>query len=233
MFHTTRVKPYRLTILAGLFLATASAMAASTAPAADLGKSWPSAQDVSASPQWHVYVFQRDGVEYVQANDTLGNVHAVFATAHGQTLILPAGDDSQRVVVLPQPNVAAGLSETVYRDDRVQLVVVPQASGFGWVVYTLPTTDQPAPISKGATQPIAQCSGRECTGNDSVKALPTTTTQAADAVNTPTKCQGRECTGNDIISPLSATASQAATQATASSAACSGRECTGNDQPQL
>ena len=60
-------------------LTSMGAMAANSLPSSGLGQSWPNTTDVSASPHWHVYVFQRNGVRYVQINDLSGKVR--FQTA--------------------------------------------------------------------------------------------------------------------------------------------------------
>jgi len=60
--------------LAGLLTAGfASTAAAATAPSTGLGQAWPNATDVSASPNFHVYVFERLGVRYVQIFSGGGN----------------------------------------------------------------------------------------------------------------------------------------------------------------
>lgn len=103
-------------------------------PANDLGKSWPNAPDVSASPHWHVYVFVRDGVRYIQINDTNGNVRGAFATANGVYLVLPMGRDAQLVTTpqdapATQPDDASQQGETVYQDSSVQVTATPLVSG--------------------------------------------------------------------------------------------------------
>ncbi|HEX5306096.1 MAG TPA: hypothetical protein VFW82_08425, partial [Dyella sp.] len=89
--------------LAGtLFAFGLSGMAQATdAPSSGLGQSWPNTTDVSTNPYWHVYVFEKDGVRYVQVNDTNGRVHAAIATAGGQVLVLPIGVDAQNVTTSP------------------------------------------------------------------------------------------------------------------------------------
>jgi len=57
----------RPTIVAGaLFLAGIHSSAWAATPAATgLGQTWPSAADVSASPRFHVCVFDKGGLRYV------------------------------------------------------------------------------------------------------------------------------------------------------------------------
>lgn len=95
-----------------------------------LGQSWPNAQDVSSSPRWHVYVFNRNGIRYVQINDLNGNVRAAFAAQSGSFLVLPIGTDASRVATPqdPQPAPANTQGEIVYQDSDVKVQVTPQAN---------------------------------------------------------------------------------------------------------
>lgn len=112
-----------------------SAMAAQS-PSSGLGQAWPNAQDVSASPHWHVYVFTAGGVRYIQVNDLAGNIRGAVATANGQFLVLPMGRDARQIVTPQQPLVPAdtvvpldSYAETVYRDESVRLDAVPLSDG--------------------------------------------------------------------------------------------------------
>lgn len=68
-------------------------------PTHGLGQAFPQTTNRSMSALWRVYVFQRDGVRYMQINDSQGVVRAAFATANGVFLALPMGTDANRVVV--------------------------------------------------------------------------------------------------------------------------------------
>ena len=118
-----------IALLAGV--AVAGPAMAGNRGATGLGQAWPNAQDVSSSPRWHVYVFERDGIRYVQLNDLNCNVRAAFATQGGNFLVLPIGSDASRVATPqdPQPAPANRQGEVVYRDGNVQLQVTPQTSG--------------------------------------------------------------------------------------------------------
>jgi hypothetical protein len=112
-----------------------------------LGQSWPNAQDLSASAHWHVYAFTSNGIRYIQVNDLDGNVRVAFATANGQFLALPMGRNAQSLSTPQQPlstsNTAVPLTsytETVFRDDSVQLDVVPMSDGTT-VFKATPTTN--------------------------------------------------------------------------------------------
>ncbi|HET6555626.1 MAG TPA: hypothetical protein VFG49_19010 [Dyella sp.] len=125
----------RRVLTAGLFalwLSSAGAFAADAAPSTGLGQAWPNAVDVSASPHWHVYVFERNGVRYVQINDLNGKVRAAIATAGGNFLALPIGADASRVATPQEPLAApasASPGEIVYQDGTVKMLVTPDANG--------------------------------------------------------------------------------------------------------
>jgi len=108
-----------------------SALATGGLPSTGLGQSWPNATDVSASPRWHVYVFQRDGIRYIQVNDLNGKVRTAFAAAAGNFLGLPVGVDSAGLATPqePLPAPASRKGEIVYQDAAVKVFVAPQADG--------------------------------------------------------------------------------------------------------
>jgi hypothetical protein len=126
-----------MALLAGV--AVAGPATAGNQGATGLGQAWPNAQDVSSSPRWHVYVFERDGIRYVQLNDLNGNVRAAFATQGGSFLVLPIGTDASRVATPqdPQPAPENKKGEIVYHDGDVQLQVTPQPTG----IMTLQAVD--------------------------------------------------------------------------------------------
>jgi hypothetical protein len=118
-------------------LGISATVAAANAPTSGLGKAWPNAQDVSASPHWHVYVFVRDGVRYIQVNDLNGGVHGAVATAGGAVLVLPMGSDQTNVVdatsptdsVATTPATTTSSSETVYSDSSISITASTLSTG--------------------------------------------------------------------------------------------------------
>ncbi|WP_458366835.1 hypothetical protein [Burkholderia pseudomallei] len=101
-----------------------------------LGQAWPNATDVSLSPHYHVYVFRRDGIRYIQINDANGVVRGAIATANSVVLVLPIGTDAAHVKTLRTASgdvtssTSTGSStETVYRDQATTVSVTPQSSG--------------------------------------------------------------------------------------------------------
>ncbi|HUB92304.1 MAG TPA: hypothetical protein VMA74_21450, partial [Dyella sp.] len=113
----SRIQGVRKALLAG-FVAiglTSTAFAQTSAPATGLGQSWPNASDVSANPNWHVYVFFLHGVKYIQINDLNGTVHAAVGAANGTTIVLPVGVDAQNVTT-STTSAASSTAQVVYQD---------------------------------------------------------------------------------------------------------------------
>ena len=89
-----------------------------------LGQSFPPGPNLSLDPAWRVYGFKRDGVEYVQVNDLAGRVQLVIGSVGGHYWTLPAGEESNDVVLPPeklQLSIPAAHS-TVYQTPAFSLV---------------------------------------------------------------------------------------------------------------
>jgi hypothetical protein len=119
----------RKALLAGLVSAfvTSAVMAQTAVPATGLGQAWPNAADVSASPNWHVYVFWLNGVKYIQINDLNGTVHAAVGTANGTAIVLPVGVDSQNVNTAASSAVST--AKTIYSDASTKITATPKSNG--------------------------------------------------------------------------------------------------------
>ena len=123
-------------VTAGLLaLAISGSAFAAQPPASGLGQAWPNATDVSASPNFHAYVFMLGGIEYVQVNDANGYVLGAVGTANGQFITLPIGRFSQ-LVSTPQQAPAvtttatpAAAPTTVYADASTTVTVTPLSDG--------------------------------------------------------------------------------------------------------
>lgn len=136
-----RAKRMRLLPIAVLVLASYGTAWAQQSPAVGtgLGQSWPNASDVSSSPHWHVYIFEREGIRYLQVNDLNGNVRSAFATAQEQFLILPSGVDAGLATVGHIPS-AGSASQTVYDDGTVRVTVHANNRGLVWDASPAHTT---------------------------------------------------------------------------------------------
>ena len=102
------------------------------AAATGLGQSWPAAMDVSSSGHFHVYLFERAGVRYVQVNDLDGKVRGAFGIVKDQVFALPMGPDTARLAIpadTSTPAPSAQGSEVIYSSDDMQVIAYPQPSG--------------------------------------------------------------------------------------------------------
>lgn len=76
------MRPVHRRILAAVLMPMFAAGAlAATPPVTGLGQSWPNGADYSASPRFHAYVFDKQGVRYVQINDGNGTVRGPWLTS--------------------------------------------------------------------------------------------------------------------------------------------------------
>jgi hypothetical protein len=97
----------------------------------DLGKAAPEAQNLSAAPDWRVYVFTRDTVRYVELTDATGVPRAAYTVVGDRVLALPIGSD-----VVQQVAVAPPVAVVVYQDDYSVVGVVTNADGtVTWQVF--------------------------------------------------------------------------------------------------
>jgi hypothetical protein len=154
MFRKSHGLVSRKAVMSALLVTVLSTSAfAYQPPSTGLGQSWPNATDVSVSPHYHVYVFIRDGIRYIQVNDLSGNVRGAVAVADHEVLILPVGVDSQYVTTSQASNQAASATgassaETVYSDSSTQITATPVRTGV--VQLNVTTSDT--------------CTGFDCTG---------------------------------------------------------------------
>ena len=108
----------------------------SQAASSGLGESFPAAVDLAADPAWQIYEFQRDGVRYVQINDSAGTVRAAAGRIGGTAWIMPIGTDADRVAV-PGDAVPAGVPSVLYRGTDVEVVRYQDGSVTRWLIRTL------------------------------------------------------------------------------------------------
>jgi hypothetical protein len=154
---STQGSVVRNVLLAGLVSIglTSAAFAQTSSSAAGLGQSWPNAADVSATPNWHVYVFHLHGIKYVQINDLGGTVHAAIGTANGTAIVLPVGVDAHHVAT-SAASVSSG-TEVVYRDADTTVTATPVSDGV--TAFSVQTVD-------------STCHSLDCNGAGSSSQLP-------------------------------------------------------------
>ena len=122
-----------IAVLAFLTLCLSGA-AFAQAPSTGLGQSWPNTQDVSVSPNYHVFVFVLGGVRYIQVNDFYGNILGSVGTANGQYITLPIGRFAQLVSTPQQPAPASNATPAtapavVYNDGATTVTATPMSDG--------------------------------------------------------------------------------------------------------
>jgi hypothetical protein len=131
------------------------ANAQSAGTSSGLGQAWPNAADVSAAPNWHVYVFRMNGIKYVQINDLSGTVHAAIATANGTTIVLPVGIDAKNVTTTAK--AASSATQVVYKDASTTVAATPQSSGT--TAFTV-------------TSDTDSCPEADCSGSNVIQQIP-------------------------------------------------------------
>jgi hypothetical protein len=112
----------------------------SQAASSGLGESSPQAVDLAADPAWQVYEFQRDGVRYVQINDSAGTVRAAAGRIGGTAWVMPIGTDADRVTVPGDPT-PAGMPSLLYRGPDVEVVRYQDGSQMRWLIRPLTATE--------------------------------------------------------------------------------------------
>jgi hypothetical protein len=105
-----------------------------------LGESFPEAVDLAVDAAWQVYEFERDGVRYVQVNDTAGNVRAAAGRIGGTAWVMPIGTDADRVAV-PGDALPVGVPSLLYRGSDVEVVRYQDGSVTRWLIRPLSATE--------------------------------------------------------------------------------------------
>ena len=138
--------PIRYGVAIAAIAVTGASLAAPQATTG-LGASWPNTTDLSTSSRYHVYRFERAGVQYVQVNDAAGTVRGAIAVAGDQVIDLPIGLDASHWVI-GNGDPAAPAGEPVYHDETVTISIAPQSNGTARMMVAPGTCDDPAVCSK-------------------------------------------------------------------------------------
>ena len=110
---------------------------------AGLGESRPAATNLSADPNWLVYGFEREGINYYQVNDLSGQVLLIIGKVDTTFWTLPAGK-SPIAVSLPSQRLALpekSQRHVVLRQAEFSLVVYGAGSNATWAIE-LPATSR-------------------------------------------------------------------------------------------
>lgn len=137
---------FTLVALLGLALAASPLVSQACCPSdgngiaaasSGLGESYPSlAQDLAADSSWKVYEFQRDGIRYLQINDSKGVVRTAVGRIDDTFWVLPIGVDANRVFV---PGGTTSIptyysAKRVYRSEEIEVWLYQTSSGDWWAV---------------------------------------------------------------------------------------------------
>ncbi|QEN95495.1 hypothetical protein F0H33_09710 [Xanthomonas translucens pv. undulosa] len=126
----------RIILGAAMFASPAIAMAccpgggSGTPAAKGLGESAPKATNLSADPEWSVYEFLRDGISYLQINDSRGVVRAAVGRIDSTAWVMPMGADVESVAVAPSSMVGT----IIYSSDHFVVRALKGSNGVSWVV---------------------------------------------------------------------------------------------------
>ncbi|MCI2263360.1 hypothetical protein [Xanthomonas indica] len=97
-----------------------------------LGESAPAATNLSSNPSARIYQFERNGVTYLQINDTTGQVRGAIGRVGDTAWVTPMGKDVDRVSTVDTFDSSRG---TVVYDARY--FTVQLASGANGDVWTV------------------------------------------------------------------------------------------------
>ncbi|MFC3549440.1 hypothetical protein ACFOLC_00250 [Lysobacter cavernae] len=103
---------------------------------AGLGQSHPVAPDLSPDSTWSVYEFERDGVRYVQINDSTGAVRVAVGRIADTFWVMPIGTDADRVSVPGSPKAIPSYSNArlVYSTKALEVWLHQTSSSDWWTV---------------------------------------------------------------------------------------------------
>lgn len=129
LIQHSRALAYSILALLGSWLAISPASACCPSggvgepvPSNGLGQANPPSIDLAPDSPWQVYQFERDGIRYLQVNDSAGVVRAAVGRIDDTFWILPIGSDADHVVV-DGTSAPAGTPTTVYLGPDVEVVV--------------------------------------------------------------------------------------------------------------
>lgn len=101
--------------------------------ASGLGQATPAAVDLASDPAWRVYEFERDGIRYLQINDTASSARAAIGQIGATAWVLPIGRDADRVSI--QTDAQSPITgRTVYRDNKIEVVHYRQSNQDRWII---------------------------------------------------------------------------------------------------
>ena len=91
-------------------------------PSNGLGQVNPPSIDLAPDSPWQVYQFERDGIRYLQVNDSAGVVRIAVGRIENTFWVLPIGSDAD-LVVLQGTAAPSGTPTTLYAGPDVEVVM--------------------------------------------------------------------------------------------------------------
>ncbi len=138
LIQHSRALAYSILALFGSWLAISPASACcpsggvgEPAPSNGLGQTNPPSIDLAPNSPWQVYQFERDGIRYLQINDSAGVVRTAVGRIEDTFWVLPIGSDADHVVV-DGTTEPAGTPTRVYLGPDVEVVVYEDGSRQRW-----------------------------------------------------------------------------------------------------
>ena len=129
----------------GLALVTSHAASAQTARIPHnydtviqgLGEQKPNAKNLSKSPDFQVFKFNKNGVVFFQIHDNTGNILAAVGIAGNESFVVPVGSLARSQIVLNEGVTAAATTsatcpcsaQVVYDDPTTRIIVIYGANG--------------------------------------------------------------------------------------------------------
>ncbi len=101
--------------------------------ASGLGQATPSAVDLASDPAWQVYEFERDGIRYLQINDSANRTRAAIGQIGATAWVLPIGRDADRVAIQSSTSSAVA-GRVLYRDKEIEVVYYLESNQDRWIV---------------------------------------------------------------------------------------------------
>lgn len=129
LIQHSRALVYSILALCGSWLAISPASACCPSggvgepvPSNGLGQIHPPSIDLAPNSPWQVYMFERDGIRYLQINDSAGVVRIAVGRIEDTLWVLPIGSDAD-FVVLQGSSAPSGTPTTVYVGPDVEVVL--------------------------------------------------------------------------------------------------------------
>lgn len=100
--------------------------------ATGLGASNPQAQNLSAASTVRVYLFERDGLRYLQVNDLNGQARTAIGWIGDTHWVMPIGTDVDRTTILPTGTSTEGT--VVYDGNEMTVRLKATSQGDTWLI---------------------------------------------------------------------------------------------------